>query len=156
MNRLVFLLILPLLGGCNVHSDNPANSDDKVSIHADEEGNISFNLPVAQGEVKVPASFMHQGDVDIDGVKLPPGSSVTGFNMDAHDQGATVNMNFTAPSAPQQVRSYFVDAFKKQGVDAAISGDAVTGKSKDGSAFTIEVGQSRYGSQGKIILQSKD
>ena len=101
MTRSVLLLLaLPLLAGCNVHSKNPANGDGKVSIHADENGNISFNLPIAQGQVKVPASFMHEGDVDIDGVKLMPGSSVTGFNMDAHDHGATVDMSFTAPTTP--------------------------------------------------------
>jgi hypothetical protein len=99
---------------------------------------------------------MHNGNVDIDGVKLPPGSSVSGFNMDAHDHGATVNMNFTAPGSPDEVRSYFVDQFKKQGVEAAIAGDAVTGKSKDGSPFAIQVSQAASGSQGKIVIQSKD
>jgi len=156
MNRLAFLLALPLLAGCNVHSKNPANGDDNVSIRADENGNIAFNLPIAQGQLKIPSGFMHNGNVDIDGVKLPPGSSVSGFNMDAHDHGATVNMNFTAPGSPDEVRSYFVDQFKKQGVEAAIAGDAVTGESKDGSPFTIQVSQAGSGSQGRIAIQSKD
>jgi hypothetical protein len=65
-------------------------------------------------------------------------------------------MGFTAPPSPDEVRSYFVDQFKKQGVDAAIAGDAVTGKSKDGSDFTIQVSQAASGSQGKILIQSKD
>ena len=156
MNRLAFLLALPLLAGCNVHSKNPANGDDNVSIRADENGNIAFNLPIAQGQLKIPSGFMHNGNVDIDGVKLPPGSSVSGFNMDAHDHGATVNMNFTTPRSPDEVRSYFVDQFQKQGVEAAIAGDAVTGKSKDGSPFVIQVSQAASGSQGKIVIQSKD
>jgi hypothetical protein len=99
---------------------------------------------------------MHNGNFDIDGVKLMPGSSVTGFNMDAHDQGATINMSFTAPASPDQVRSYFVEQFKKQGAEAALAGDAVTGKSKDGSPFTIQVGPAGSGSQGKINIESKD
>jgi hypothetical protein len=156
MNRLAFLLALPLLAGCNVHSKNPANGDDNVSIRADENGNIAFNLPIAQGQLKIPSGFMHNGNVDIDGVKLPPGSSVSGFNMDAHDHGATVNMNFTTPRSPDEVRSYFVDQFKKQGVDAAVAGDAVTGKSKDGSPFAIQVSPATSGSLGKIAIQSKD
>jgi len=156
MNRIAFLLALPLLAGCNVHSKNPANGDDNVSIRADENGNIAFNLPIAQGQLKIPSGLMHNGNVDIDGVKLPPGSSVSGFNMDAHDHGATVNMNFTAPASPDEVRSYFVDQFKKQGVEAAIAGDAVTGKSKDGSPFTIQVSPATSGSLGKIAIQSKD
>ena len=156
MNRIAFLLALPLLAGCNVHAKNPANGDENVSIQADENGNIAFNLPIAQGQVKVPSGFMHNGNVDIDGVKLMPGSSVTGFNVDAHDHGATVNLSFTAPASPEEVRSYFLDQFKKQGLEVALAGDAVAGKSKDGSPFTIQVSQAASGSQGKIVIQSKD
>jgi|SRR6185312_16102613 hypothetical protein len=156
MNRFAFLLALPLLAGCNFHSKNSNDSGDNVSIHADESGNIAFNLPIAEGEVKIPSGFMHNGDVDIDGVKLPPGSSVTGFNLDSHNDVSNVDMSFTAPAPPDQVRSYFVDQFKKQGVEASLSGDAVTGKSKDGSPFTISVNPAGSGSQGKIVLQDKD
>lgn len=156
MNRSAFLLLLPLVAGCDMHSKNPAEADDKVTIQADESGNIAFNLPIVQGQVKVPANFMHQGNFDIDGVKLMPGSTVTGFSVFAGDKGATVNMAFNAPAAPDQVRSYFVDEFRKQGVEAALSGDTVQGKTKDGSPFVIEVGPGAKGSQGKIEIQGKD
>jgi hypothetical protein len=156
MNRSPLLLLLPLLAGCNVHSKNPANDDENVSIHADDSGHIAFNLPIAQGQVKIPTSMMHGGNVDIDGVKLMPGSSVTGFNMDAHGNAANVDMSFTAPASPDAVRSYFVGQFQKQGTAAVIAGDAVTGKSKDGSPFTIQVRPAGGGSQGKIEIQSKD
>jgi len=156
MTRFAFLLVLPLLAGCNVHSKNPANSGDDVTIHADEGGNIAFNLPIAQGQVKIPSGFMHEGDIDIDGVKLMPGSKVTGFNLDSHNDVSNVDMSFTAPASPDQVRSYFVDQFKKQGVEAALSGDTVSGKSKDGNPFTIQVSQAGSGSVGKIVIQDND
>jgi len=156
MRRSALLLLVPLFAGCNVHSKNPASGDDNVSIHADESGHVSFNLPIAQGQVKVPAGFMHNGDVDIDGVKLMPGSQVTGFDVDAAHGNANVDMSFNAPAAPDAVRSYFIDQFSKQGIEAAIDGDAVTGKSKDGNAFAIHVSPAPNGSQGKIEIQSKD
>jgi hypothetical protein len=156
MNRFAVLLDLPLLAGCNVHTKNPANSGDDVTIHADEGGNIAFNLPIAEGQVKIPSGFMHEGDIDIDGVKLMPGSKVTGFNLDSRNDVSNVDMSFTAPASPDQVRSYYVDQFKKQGVEAAIAGDAVTGKSKDGSPFTIQVGPAANGSAGKIVIQDHD
>lgn len=156
MNRFAFLVVLPLLAGCNVHSKNPANSGDDVTIHADEGGNIAFNLPIAEGQVKIPSGFMHEGDIDIDGVKLMPGSKVTGFNLDSHNDVSNVDMSFTAAASPEQVRSYYVDQFKKQGVEAAIAGDAVTGKSKDGSPFTIQVGPAANGSAGKIVIEDQD
>jgi len=156
MTRFAFLFVLPLIAGCNVHSRNPANSGDDVTIHADEGGNIAFNLPIAEGQVKIPSGFMHEGDIDIDGVKLMPGSKVTGFNLDSHSGVSNVDMSFTAPTSPDEVRSYYLDQFKMQGVEAALAGDAVTGKSKDGSPFTIQVSQGGSGSVGKIVIQDKD
>jgi hypothetical protein len=149
-------MLLPLLAGCNVHSKNPANGDDNVSIHADESGHSAFNLPVAEGKLKIPAAMMHNGDFDIDGVKLMPGSSVTGFSVDAGDKGANVTIAFKASASADEVRSYYVDQFKKQGVEAALAGDAVTGKTSDGSPFAIHVAEAPNGSTGKIEIQDKD
>ena len=156
MKPIALLLVLPLLAGCDVHGKNPAQGDDKVSINADDNGNISFNLPIAQGQVKVPGGFMHNGNVDIDGVKLMPGSSVTGFNMDSKDHGTIMNIAFTASASADEVRSYYVDQFKKQGAEVAVAGYAVSGKSKEGSPFTIEVTPAASGSQGKIVIEDKD
>ena len=156
MKRSAMFMLVPLLAGCGVHTKNPANGDDNVSIQADGNGHIAFNLPIAQGQVKVPTSMMHNSNFDIDGVKLMPGSQVNGFSLDAHHEGATVNMSFTAPAAPDQVRAYFIDQFRQKGVEAAVSGNAVTGKSKDGSPFTIQLSPGPNGSQGKIVIQSKD
>ena len=156
MNRSALLLLLPLLAGCNVHSKNPASGDENVSIKADENGQIAFNLPIVQGQVKVPEAMMHNGNIDIDGVKLMPGSSVTGFNVNARDKGATVDMSFTAPASPDEVRSYYAEQFRKQGVEVALAGDAVSGKSRDGNPFVIHVTPGPNGSQGKIEVQDKD
>jgi hypothetical protein len=156
MTRSAFLMLLPLLAGCNVHSKNPADGDENVSIHADESGNIAFNLPIAEGKLKVPTGMMHNCDFDIDGVKLMPGSSVTGFSLDAPDTAATVQMSFKASASPDAVRSYYIAQFRKQGVDAALAGDAVTGKSKDGNPFAIHVSAAPNGSTGKIEIQDKD
>lgn len=156
MKHLALLMVLPFVAACDVHPKNPAKSDEKVTIQADDNGHIAFNLPIAEGQVKVPASMMHNGNIDIDGVKLMPGSSVTGFNLDAHDENAKVDMSFKAPASPDAVRAYYFDEFKKQGVDVAQAGDAVTGKSKDGSVFKIQVSPAPGGSQGKIEVLSND
>jgi hypothetical protein len=150
------LLGFALLAGCNIHSKNPANEDGNVTITAEEGGNVAFNLPFVKGQVQVPSGFMHNGDFDIDGVKLMPGSQVTGFSVFAADKGADVNMAFTVPAAPDAVRAYFVDQFKQKGVDAALAGDTVAGKTKDGSPFTIQVASVESGSKGTIVIHSKD
>jgi hypothetical protein len=122
MNRLAVLLPVLVLAGCNVQSKNPANGDDSVSIRADDSGNIAFDLPIAEGQVKA----------------------------------ATVQMSFTAPASPDEVRSYFLDQFRKKGDQVTRAGDAVTGQSKDGDRFTIHVSPASNGSRGKIDLQSRN
>jgi hypothetical protein len=156
MYRSLLLLILPFMAACDVHSKNPAKGDEDVSIKADESGQIAFNLPIAEGKLKVPAGMMHNSNLDIDGVKLMPGSSVTGLNVDAHSHDSTVDIAFASPASPEQVRSYFVDQFKDKGVVASLSGNSVTGTSKDGSQFTIAVDPAEKGSKGRIVIHSKD
>jgi hypothetical protein len=155
MIRPALFMLVPLLAACNVHSKNSADAGENVSIHADESGHIAFNLPIVEGQVKVPAGMMRNGNFDIDGVKLMPGSSVTGFNVNAGDKGATVDMSFTNPASPDEVRSYFLGHFKEKGVQAALAGDSVTGKSKDGSPFMIHVSPGATGSKGIISVQAK-
>src|SRR5689334_18713953 len=136
--RLTALLIsTALVAGCNVHKTD--DGDGNVAIQANTDGEVNFNVPFVQGKIKLPEGAMHRSNFDIDGVKLMPGSSVTGVNVFAGDRGSTVHMTFKAPAAPDAVRAYFIDEFKKQGVEAAASGDGVTGKSKDGTPFTIKV-----------------
>jgi hypothetical protein len=156
MNRLAFLLVLPLLAGCNVHSKHGDDGDDNVSLSADQNGQVAFNFPFARGSIKLPASMMHNGDLDLDGVKMPAGTSTTGFHMNSANHETTVVMNFTNPQTPDQVRSYFVDAFGKKGLEAKVEGDSVIGKSKDGNPFTIAVSPGPNGSQGQIVIHSKD
>lgn len=150
MKSSALFMLLPLLGACNVHSGGGKNSGDDVTINADETGNIAFNVPFIQGQVKVPGSMMHGGDFDIDGVKLMPGSNITGFKLNAGDQGSTVNISFKAPATFDQTRAYFLDQFKQKGVDASASGDGISGKSKDGSPFEIHLNSAGGATQGTI------
>jgi hypothetical protein len=155
MKRSALLILVPLLAGCNVHPKNPANGDENVSIHADESGQVSFNVPFASGRVKLPEGAMRNGEFDIDGVKMIPGGTITGFNLDAGHEGGTVHFGFKAPASPENVRAYFVDEFKKQGMEAAVAGKSVSGKTKDGDPFVISVEPAAQGSQGTISIQSK-
>lgn len=156
MTRLALFLIVPLIAGCDIHAKSSDKGDDNVSVKADATGNISFDVPFAKGQVKLPAGFMDKGDIDIDGVKLMPGSQVTGFNLDSHNDVSNVEMAFTATASPDQVRAYYLDQFKQKGIEASLSGGAVTGKSKDGNPFRIDIGPAANGSQGKIVVQDHD
>jgi hypothetical protein len=156
MRRMMLLTVVPLVAGCNVHSKNSADGDENVSIKADDNGHVTFNLPFASGQVKLPEGMMKNGEFDIDGVKMIPGGTISGFNVDAGDKGATVHLGFRAPASPDNVRAYFVEQFKEKGVEAATAGTVVSGTTKDGDPFVIDVEPAPQGSIGTITIQSDD
>ncbi|MEO7276423.1 MAG: hypothetical protein ABIW33_00165 [Sphingomicrobium sp.] len=160
MKIVAALLVCFALAGCNVQAkhdgDNDGNGNETVNISGGADGKLSFDLPFAKGQLKLPKGAMAHGNFDIDGVKMYPGATVTGFNVNAADKGSVVDIAFKAPAPPEQVRAYFLDQFKKKGVTASASGDAVSGISDDGSPFTIRVQPDGGGSQGMVEIHDKD
>lgn len=154
MNRSVLILLLAV-SACHVSKGN-VDSDENVSIKASDNGQVSFNLPFAKGDVQLPHGVFENGQMDIDGVKMIPGGTLHGFNVDAKDGGATVHLSFDAPKPPDAVRAYFLDQFRNRGDEASQSGNAIVGKTKDGDAFTINVEPAGEGSTGSVAIQSKD
>jgi len=158
MSRYLLLIALPLAAACDIQAKNPANENgEKVAIEADDKGQVAFDLPFAKGNIKLPNGMMNHGEVDIDGVKLMPGSKVTGFSvLSEKDEQATVDIAFANPKAPAEVRGYFASEFAKQGVTATVEGDAVKATTKDGEDVTISVTPDGMGSAGKIRIVEKD
>lgn len=155
MNRCVPLAVALMLAGCHATFKNSAKSPERVTPNGQESGQVSFNFPFAQGQVKIPASMIHKGQFDIDGVRMIAGGSLTGFNVNAGDNGSTVNIGFNSPASPQDTQAYFLDQFHQKGVQAAAAGNLITGKSKDGDTFVIHVAAAANGSTGTIQIQSK-
>ena len=156
MKSAALLALAVFASACDVRAKHLADGDDHVSINADEGGEVSFNMPFVQGQVKLPQSALADSKFDIDGVQMIPGGRTTGFNLQSAEGDTTVKMAFAASKSPDEVRSYFVDEFKRQGVAASLSGNSVTGKSKDGDAFAIDVEPASEGSKGTITIRSKD
>ncbi len=156
MRSLALLMLVPLMAGCKVDTKYPKDGDENVMINATENGQVTFNVPFASGQVKLPEGMMKDGEIDIDGVKMIPGGTMSGFNVNAGDKGATVNLGFKAPASPDDVRAYFLAQFKEKGVEAAATGDSVSGKTKDGNSFVIKVESAGQGSQGTITILSDD
>jgi hypothetical protein len=91
------LTLATLLAGCNSHTKSQAG-DETASINADESGKVDFNLPFVNGSVKLPEGVMHNGEFDIDGVKMIPGGKVTGVSVLAAEKGSDVDIAFSAPA----------------------------------------------------------
>ncbi|MEO6433822.1 MAG: hypothetical protein ABIO29_07600 [Sphingomicrobium sp.] len=157
MIRYATLIALPLLAACDIETRNPADGDSEVAINGDAQGKVAFNLPFAKGELNLPQGMMTKGDIDIDGVKLMPGSKVTGFSVMAEDnKDSTVNIGFSAPRSPAEVRAYFVSEFAKSGAQTTANGASIAAKTKNGDDITIAISPDGAGSKGMIAIRSAE
>lgn len=156
MMKLAAITPLLLLAACDAEVKSPVDKDEGVQMKADADGRVAFNLPFAKGEMKLPSGMMSNADFDIDGVKMMPGSKVTGFNLDAgKDKPGKVDISFTAPASPQEVSAYFMDQFKAKGVEAKVNGDLLEGRSDDGDTFSMRFTPQGSGTSGTIAIDSK-
>jgi hypothetical protein len=156
MLRIAAITPLLLLAACDAEVREPAPWDETVQMKADADGRVAFNLPFAKGEVKLPTGVLSNANFDIDGVKMMPGASLTGFNLDAgKDNPGKVNFTFTAPATPEQVKTYFIDQFKAQSVEAAMVADVLQGVTRDGSTFRMRFAPEGTGTSGTIELDAK-
>ena len=159
------LLILAACHGKVDIGDTDANdSDGNVHIAmgdaAGGNGSVSVDVPGFKANVSLPAINLGN-HVDLDGIKLAPGTKVSGMNVDAKDNGGdgdsgTVQMHFTSPQPPGAV----LDHYAKSAVDAGYGAIARTGTSlsakKDEKSFTVEISPDGSGSRGTIMMTGKD
>ena len=151
-----FILVAALATACNVERKASGSDEENVSIQGGADGKVKFDVPFVKGELSLPAGVMHNGDVDIDGVKLMPGSKVTGFSVMAGDgKDDRVDIGYNAPKPPQAVSAYFIGEFARTGATAEMQGNAVVAPTKEGNKVTITVEPDGAGTKGMVSLRSK-
>ena len=152
------LLVTALLGLAACDADVSVKHDatkEKVAIAGDGQGQVKFDLPFASGNIKLPAGMMSDANFDIDGVKMYPGATVTGFNLNAEDGKSLVEIGFDAPAEPAAVRGYFLDQFKAKGIEAAQAGEGINGTSKDGDKFAMRFAPNGGGTRGTVTIDGR-
>lgn len=118
------LLALPLLAlaGCNGGFDMNV-SGDNVSIHSD--------------------MVLNDADVDLNGVRLYPGSTVNDFRIDAHggkkdeDGSGNVVIKFDSPAGVAKVRDWLRDSVSKRGYALTDTADGFTGQDSEGRTVRL-------------------
>jgi hypothetical protein len=146
---------LALLSACEADVKAPVGGEGKVQMAANADGRVAFDLPFAKGEIKLPAGLMSNADFNIDGVKMVPGGAITGFNVDAgNGQPGKVNLTFSAPTDPAQVKAYFLEQFRSHSVEAALVADAIQGTTRDGSTFLMRLAPQGTGTSGTIEIDT--
>jgi hypothetical protein len=132
-------------------------ADGKAVIEADSNsGRVSVDIGGLKGSVDLPRVALDAADFDMDGVKLYPGSKITGMDVKAGPDGdddGSVTVRFTAPAAPGAVSDHFLTAFRKEeGTTVSVNAGGLSGKDEDGKPFTIELKPDGAGTTGVIRL----
>jgi hypothetical protein len=168
----LFLTSLLLLSGCGSSADaDEKGTDVSINMQADgdssvaagsdgDKGKLSITTDGFEAKIAMPKIDMGGGDFEIDGVKLYPGATVTGVNINANDKGgsgaSTVDFRYTAPATPDTVRDWYAKEFKARGVTATTSANGIAGISKDGDNFTMTFAPSGEGkTSGTIRVTDK-
>lgn len=163
-NKLISMLVgLGMLGACGDDRGRDAQNDNgadlAMTIDGGNEGgaNVSLDLTGIKGKISLPKLRIGTGDVDIDGVKLYPGSRVTGIDISGEDgrSEGSLGIRFDSDASPETVRDYFVKALKEKGVVASAQGYRIDGFDKDGKPFRITLGEQGKGTRGVLKLGSK-
>ncbi len=167
-------LPLVLLAGCDMrigHKDEPANAatvtvgeDGNVSIEPSQGGDgVSLSVPGFNAKINVPGLTIGDKDMDIDGLKLYPGTKMQAIDIAGDTPGKRdgVAMRFTVGAAPAALSEYYADAARANGfsdikVTNVAAGSTVTARKSDGDRLKIAMAPGAGGgSQGSITIEAK-
>ncbi len=180
MRKTIVMAALPLLllAACEVKvnddtkGDANASAGDSAAISIDAGGNVamgsgdqptslSLSIPGIDAKIKVPGIELGGEDMNIDGMKLYPGSKMTGVNVTDKEGGnGRVEIRFVSPAAPDVVARYYADAAGQAdftGVKLVKNGAAstVTAVNGEGDPMTITLQPASKGTQGSIVMTDK-
>lgn len=104
-----------------------------------ESGEVKIDTPGFKGSFTLPKIQLDADSFDLNGVKLPPGSRVTGMNIDGKDDAGAMRIGFDSPVAPEALRDWFRERLPKAGYTVEASGTGLSGVTDDKRAFHLEV-----------------
>ena len=162
----VALLLVPALalaacdsadkGTTITFSGNGADGNVHGAAMDGSTGQVKIDVPGFQGSFKLPKIQMTADHFDLNGVHLPPGSKINGFNVDAgqgdQDDGK-VTVAFEAPTDAAGVRSWFADRLPKAGYAVHADGSGLLGTTDDKKPFVLKLDEAGGGhAKGTITI----
>lgn len=173
MRRSVAVLAIPLilLAGCEFRIGKEKDDKDAASVQVGADGNVaisaeeggeglSIKVPGFEGKMNIPGIELGGDNMDIDGIKLYPGTTLHGINVtdrQGPDNGL-VDMRFTSPAAPDKLAAYYAAAARENDFTAikvanAGGGATLTAINPDGDPMTISMSPDKAGSEGRILIR---
>ena len=155
MRAKLILIALPALAlaGCEVKVGDKAK-DENGNVSVSAESGVSIDAPGFKAKVNIPGIDIGSEHMDIDGMKLFPGSKVANVNVVGKDgPGDNVTMGYTAPGAPAAVASYYENAAKEAGfTGVSLNGTTVNATKDDGDKVTITADPDGANTSGQILI----
>ncbi|UAJ09164.1 hypothetical protein [Polymorphobacter megasporae] len=181
MRRAALLFMVPLalaplaLTACNRHRTEETTTvvtkdgvttttvtTRKVGAHDDDKtaAGLDIDTDKFKANIEIPGLSLGGDHMDMDGMKLYPGSTVKGMHVKASDHNGdsrgTVTMDFTSPAAPAAVADHMKAQAEKAGftvVGASAAG--LTGtkvEDKDTNHFTITLNPNGDATVGQLVM----
>jgi len=172
MRKAVLGMAMPLLllTACELKVDTDKDGNEGASVEIGENGNVaisakeggeglSLSVPGFEGKVKIPGMELGGENMDIDGMKLYPGTKLSGINVtDQSGKGnGKVEMRFASPASPDKVAAYYAAAARDAGFsDIAVKkgpdGATLTATKGDRDRIAITATPAPAGSTGRILI----
>ena len=132
---------------------NATDADGGVSA---KDGRVNIDTPVFQGSFKLPKIKLDADNFDINGVKLPPGSTIASMNIDgksgSEEKGA-LRVAFHSPLGPKAVRDWFAPKLEKAGYKLVAAGNSLKGTTDENKPFSLTLKDAGAGqSEGEIRI----
>ena len=100
-------------------------------------GIATVDLPGMRGRLTLPKLQFDDENLDLDGVKLFPGSTVSNVAVNANAGADKVRIAFESPATLDRVRAHFRKQLDQAGFEVSDDGHNLSGKSADGEPFRL-------------------
>jgi hypothetical protein len=153
------------LGGCDLqHSSAGQDKDVHIALSNNgSSGKVSLDIPAINANLTLPAINLGE-HLDMDGIKLPPNSSVRGVDVqgdgdnarDAADDSGRVRLTFVNTARPDAMLAYFRQALSDAGYTLTDPGGGALSGIKGGKRFAFAVQPDGSGSRASIDLTERE
>ena len=130
------------------------------AAHASAGTGLSIDSDKFKANLDIPGLTFGGDNMDLDGMKLYPGSTVKGMHVHAVDRPGTekgeVVVDFTSPAAPAVVAQHMADEARRAGFTLAVNTAAQVGGSKlddgDTNRFAATLSANGDGTIGQMTM----
>jgi len=123
-------------------SDDDTSESEKISIGGEGDGKFSIKADGFSMDVDLPSITLDADDLDLNNVKLYPGTKVTNFKIeDVEGGGGKVVLDFVAPVDEQSLSSWFEEQMTAENYEFEKDGTSLSGTSEEGDPFFLTLSE---------------